>query len=131
MNAEVIGHIRNANPFAHSDLGQRLIDLQKRLGLGAIYCPSFASCAFVLLHDQANTVFAFAGGMRDISFLLPPVLRDEIQRDGLAQASSIGPSWVDIAAFTGDATARLETCCTAAFAYSAIRTARSDNDSAR
>jgi hypothetical protein len=76
----------------------------------------------VLLHDPANTVFAFAGGMRDISFLLPPALGEELQRSGLAAASSIGPSWMDVAAFTGGAMALLERCCAAAFAHSASRT---------
>ena len=119
-----------ANPFAHSDLGERLIGLQKQLNLGAVYCPSFASCAFVLLHDRANTVFAFAGGMRDISFLLPLALREEFQRSGAAAPSRIGPSWVDVAAFSGDAVMRLEACCAAAFAYSAGRASKPGAESA-
>lgn len=126
-NAEIIDHIRKANPFAHSDLGERLIALQKQLGTGSVFCPSYPSCAFVVLHDQANTVFAFAGGMREISFLLPPALRDELLRQGAVMVSRIGPSWIDVAAFSPDAMSQLESCCASAFAHTADRTAAPRN----
>ena len=99
VNADVIDYIEGANPFAHSDLGQTLIELNGGLLGGNVYCPSFKICAYVLLHDAANAIFAFAADMRDLSFRLPANLHDEILTLGDAKASRIGGEWLDISAF--------------------------------
>jgi hypothetical protein len=74
VNADVIDYIERANPFAHSDLGQKLIDLNRGLSGANVYCPNFKVCAHVLLHDAANVIFAFAADRRDLSFRLPAAM---------------------------------------------------------
>jgi hypothetical protein len=98
-NADVINYIRRASPFAHSDLGQKLIDLNGELSLSSVYCPSFESCAYVILHDARNVIFAFAADMRDLSLRLPSSLYDEALMLGHGSASRVGGDWLDIAAF--------------------------------
>lgn len=39
VNADVIDYIGEANPFAHSDLGQKLIDLGRVLPGAGVYSP--------------------------------------------------------------------------------------------
>ena len=119
VNAAVIGHIREANPFAHSDLGQKLIELGRGLPGASVYCPNFKACAYVLLHDADNRIFAFAGGMRDLSFRLPPSLLGEALEKNHGRQSRIVGDWLDVAAFpqggaTPDSEARLSGYCAAA-----------------
>ena len=99
VNADVIGYIADANPFAHSDLGQKLIDLGRELSAAGVYSPNFKMYAYVLLHNAANVIFAFAADMRDLSFRLPPALHDEVLALGEVRRSRIGGEWFDFAAF--------------------------------
>ncbi len=99
VNTDVINYIRSANPFAHSDLGQKLIDLNGELPLSSVYCPSFRNCAYVILHDSRNVIFGFAADMRELSFRLPPALFDQAMALGHGKASRIGGDWLDLAAF--------------------------------
>ena len=119
VNVAVIDHIREANPFAHSDLGQKLIDLGRDSPGASVYCPNFKAYAYVLLHDADSRVFAFAGGMRDLSFRLPPAMHGEVLDGDLGRRSRIGGEWFDFAAFprggmTPESEARLSGYCAAA-----------------
>jgi len=98
-NVAVIDHVRRANPFAHSDLGQKLLDLGKTLTGVAAYSPNFRAYAYVVLHDAADRIFAFAGGTHDLSFRLPANLAEEIVGAGIGQPSAIGGDWIDIFVF--------------------------------
>ena len=122
VNVAVIDHIREGNPFAHSDLGQKLIDLARGLPGASVYCPNFKAYAYVLLHDADNRIFAFAGGMRDLSFRLPPAIHGEVLDGGYGGRSRIGGEWFDFAAFprggsTPDSEARLSGYCAAALRH--------------
>jgi hypothetical protein len=70
-NQAVIDFIRRVNPYAHSDLGLKLIELGKAIGGTHYHCPAFSSYAYVVLHTESNVIFAIAFGMRDIAFRLP------------------------------------------------------------
>ena len=70
-NGDVIEFIRATNPSAHSDVGTRLMDAAKSLDGSAAYCPSWGSCAYVVLHTAGLRIFAIAYGMRGLSFRLP------------------------------------------------------------
>jgi hypothetical protein len=96
VNATIVDHIRRANPFAHSDLGQKLLDLGKALPGAGAYSPSFRACAYVVLHDEADRIFAFAGGMHDLSFRLDRDLTQELVADGTAWPSAIGGDWIEV-----------------------------------
>jgi hypothetical protein len=104
VNAAVIDHIGQANPFAHSDLGEKLIGLGRALPGAGVYCPNFKICAYVLLHVADNRIFAFAGGMRDLSFRLPPALHGEVLEGGHGRRSPIGGEWFDFAVFPAGGT---------------------------
>jgi hypothetical protein len=99
VNAAVIDHIGRTNPFAHSDLGQKLIELGRALPGAVAYCPDYRACAYVLLHDADNRIFAFAGGMLDLSFRLSPALHGEALDEGHGRPSPIGGEWFDFPVF--------------------------------
>ena len=71
-NQAVIEYIRRENPFAHSDIGAVLIRLAKLVPGAQYYSPSFSSLAYVVLHTEANLIFAIAIGMLKIDFRLSP-----------------------------------------------------------
>jgi len=124
-NADVIDYIARANPFAHSDLGQRLIDLKGGLSEATVYSPSFKACAYVVLHNPANVIFALAADMRDLSFRLPLAMHEEIRARGGAKPSRIGGEWLDLAAFppggqTPAGEQRLADYCAAALRHAAM-----------
>lgn len=96
VNVAIVDHIRRANPFAHSDLGQKLIDLGKALPGVSAYSPSYKAYAYVVLHDEADRIFAFAGGMQDLSFRLPADLAKELVEVGAGRLSAIGGDWVEV-----------------------------------
>jgi hypothetical protein len=121
-NRAVIEFIRRANPFAHSDIGDLLIKLVKRIPNTHYYCPSFRSCAYVVAHTKADVIFAIACGMLSIEFRLPAPLVTGAIADGSGKASPIGDDWLSVipfpkglAASANDA--RLMHWCEAAHAY--------------
>ena len=118
VNVAVIDYIRQANPSAHSDLGEMLIGLGRALPRAGIYCPNYKICAYVVLHDADNRIFAFAGGMLDLSFRLPPALHGDALDEGHGRPSPIGGEWFDFPVFrTGTARAsdaQLSSYCAAA-----------------
>jgi hypothetical protein len=93
-NADVLDFVRRVNPFAHSDVGSLLLDLGKRVEGAHAYSPSYAQCAYVVLHTEARKIVAIAFGQSGLAFRLPPVSRAAALEDGGGAATEIGPEWV-------------------------------------
>jgi hypothetical protein len=124
-NHAVIEYIRRENPFAHSDLGDKLIKLAKRIPNTLYYCPSFASCAYVVLHTNANVIFAIALGMLSIEFRLPAAVVIDAVANGNGKTAPIGDDWLSVSPFPKDLAAsandaRLLQWCTAAHTYAEV-----------
>ena len=119
-NDDVIAFVRRANPFAHSDVGSLLIALGKELPGVHAYCPSYKSCAYVVLHTDADRIFAIAFGQRGLAFRLAAPALAEAIADGGTPAPEIGPDWVRFepwdATAKPDARERLRRWCRHAFA---------------
>ena len=98
-NDDVIDFIRRTNPFAHSDVGSLLLDLGKRLPGSNAYCPSYGTCAYVVLHDDADGIFAIAYGQRGLAFRLAPSSYHSALEDAGTPAPDIGPDWLSFAAY--------------------------------
>jgi hypothetical protein len=121
-NQAVIDFIRRVNPYAHSDLGLKLIELGKAIGGTHYHCPAFSSYAYVVLHTESNVIFAIAFGMRDIAFRLPVGGVRSALAQGFAQSSEIGKEWLCVNPFpaggpTAEVEAQLRSLCTRAFRY--------------
>jgi hypothetical protein len=121
-NQSIIEYIRRANPFAHSDLGDMLIKLAKRITGGHHYCPNFSACAYVVLHTDGNLIFAIASGMRTFALRLPPKVVSRAVADGTGEYSDIGSDWLLVDAFPrgmskAAADAAHMRLCEAAFRY--------------
>jgi hypothetical protein len=120
VNRDVIEYIRRENPFAHSDIGAKLIELSKRLPGSNYYCPSFRSCAYVALHTEANAIFAIALGMLKIAYRLPSNMVTEAIANGIGEPSDIGNEWLDVDPLRGSVSAEITNArvfrlCEAAF----------------
>lgn len=120
-NEDVLEFVRRANPFAHSDVGSLLLELGKAISGASAYSPSYASYAYVVLHNHAGRIFAIAFGQRGLAFRLAPASREVALTAGATAASDIGPEWVsfdpwDVHVSAGDQRARLERWCAQAFA---------------
>ncbi len=118
-NDDVIAFVRQTNPFAHSDVGSLLLGFGKRIPGTAAYCPSYASCAYVVLHSSKNRIFAIAFGQRGLAFRLPVSVADALA-DGGEPASEIGTDWVQFDPWsaenrTTEARERLRRWCERAF----------------
>ena len=89
------------------------------------YCPSYAQCAYVVLHTGAWRIVAIAFGQRGLAFRLSaPASRAAALADGGTPAPEVGPDWVAFAPWgargaDGDVRARLERWCARAFADAA------------
>lgn len=119
-NNDVMGFVRRTNPFAHSDVGSVLLALGKAIPGAHAYSPSYASCAYVVLHTEANRIFAIAFGQRGLALRIAPSAQAAALVDGGAPAPDIGPDWVSFAPWGAQATAepmaRLHRWCAQAFA---------------
>lgn len=93
-NAEAMRFIAEVNPFAHSDVGSVLLELGKELPDVLAYCPSYRSCAYVVLHTAADRIFAIAYGQRALSLRLDDRALDEALADGGTRDPRIGAHWV-------------------------------------
>ena len=93
-NADVIGFIRRVNPFAHSDVGSVLFELAKKIPGAHAYCPVPSAYSYVLLHTDANRIFAIAFDMRGLAFRIAPEDEATALADGGLPATNIGPGWV-------------------------------------
>ncbi len=98
-NSDVLAFVRRTNPFAHSDVGSVLLSLGKAIPGAHAYCPSFKSCAYVVLHSESSRIFAIAYGQRGLAFRLAPASRERALADGGTAAAEIGPDWVAFAAW--------------------------------
>lgn len=92
-NAEILEFIRRVNPFAHSDVGQLLLDLGKEIG-ASWYCPAPKACAYVVLYTAVNRIFAIAYDQRSVAFRLPGASRAEALAAGGDQVPAIGADWI-------------------------------------
>ena len=115
-NAAVMEYVRRESPFAHSNVGTRLVRLGRSTQGAQHYCPDFHSYAYVALHTAAKVIFAIAFGMRQIAFRLPPSARAEAVAEGATACPAIGDEWLSFDAFqTGGspaaAAARLKHWC--------------------
>lgn len=99
FNADVMEFVRRANPFAHTDVGGRLIDLGKELPGTTAYCPSYKSCAYVVLHTDTDRIFAIAYGQRGLAFRIGASALDAAIADGGAPTPEIGPGWLAFAPY--------------------------------
>ena len=119
-NDDVMRFIRVVNPFAHTDVGIPLLELCKELPSATAYCPSYKSCAYVVLHTAADRIFAIAYGQRGLAFRVPPAMRAEALVEGGAPEARIGADWVSFAPYDGagqsGARERLRRWCGVAFA---------------
>ena len=93
-NDDVISFIRRVNPFSHSDVGSLLIDIGKAIDGSAPYCPSYGSCAYVVLHTADDRVFAISYGQHTMAFRRPLKVLDQAVADGGALEPNIGAGWV-------------------------------------
>jgi hypothetical protein len=118
-NQEVIEFVRRVNPFAHTDVGAVLLELRDDIAGAHAYSPSYASCAYVVLHTDSNRIFGIAFDMRGLAFRLDERDRAAALRDGGVLAPAIGPSWVSFSPFdahgTSGASVPLRRWCTRAF----------------
>jgi len=122
-NEHVLQFVRRSNPFAHSDVGSLLLALGKGVPGAQAFCPSYAQCAYVVLHTEASQIFAIAFGQRELAFRLAPASVAVAIADG-ARASAIGADWVAFTAWGDrasgmDGHARLQRWCAQAFAEAA------------
>jgi hypothetical protein len=119
-NDDVIEFIRRANPFAHPDVGSLLLELGRDTPGAHAYCPSFKSCAYVVLHTDADVIFAIAFGQRGLAFRVPDAERTDALADGGVVAPEIGPAWVRFEPWDShqraETHARLERWCERALA---------------
>ena len=119
-NDDVIGFVRRTNPFAHTGVGMILLALGKEISGAHAYCPSYASLGYVVLHTEADRIFAIAFGQQGLAFRIAPPAQIEALADGAIPAPEIGPDWVcfapwDVHAKT-EAQERLRRWCRQAFA---------------
>jgi len=120
-NRDVIEFIRRTNPFAHSDVGDRLIRLGQAIARAHHYSPSFASYAYVVLHTESCRIFGIAYGQRGLAFRMPEALVTEALADGARPCPEIGPGWVAFDPWpvdipTAETLQRLQRWCERAFA---------------
>jgi len=93
-NESVMNFVRQTNPFAHSDLGSLLLELGKKIVGSQAYCPSYGSCAYVVLSTESNRIYAIAFGQRGLAFRLDENHIAEAIEDGGARAPEIGADWI-------------------------------------
>jgi hypothetical protein len=103
VNDAVIDFIRRTNPSAHTDPGGKLIALGKAVPGARHYSPNYRACAYVVLHTDAQVIFAVAFGMRQLAFRLPPDVLAQGMAVGGKPCPEIGPDWLSVDAFRAPA----------------------------
>ena len=93
-NEDVLNFIRVKNPSAHSDVGMELLSLRDEIPGVLAYSPSYASCAYVVLHTEASRIFAIAYGQREVAFRVGASEVANAMADGGTRSEDIGPNWV-------------------------------------
>jgi hypothetical protein len=93
-NRDVIEFIRVMNPFAHSDVGSRMMELVKGLEKAQYYCPAWGNLAYVVLHTEASRIFGIAYDMDGLAFRLPSSAIPDALADRGKVDSKIGEDWI-------------------------------------
>lgn len=96
-NDDVMRFVRVTNHSAHPDVSTVLLELGKEIPGSNAYCPSYASCAYVVLHTDASRIFAIAFGQQGLAFRIPASARADALADGGVPAEKIGSDWVKFA----------------------------------
>lgn len=107
-NADVMEFIRRVNPFAHSDVGSVLFELGKEISGAHAYCPVPSVCSYVVLHTDANRIFAIAFGMSGLAFRLGSNDEMAALSDGGVRAADIGAGWMRFEPWGSDSRAVTE-----------------------
>ena len=93
---DVLAFIRRVNPFAHSDVGTIVFECARQIDGARAYCPSAASCAYVVLHTPSHRIVAIAYDQRGLAVRLGARAREEAVAAGNLLAPAIGDDWVKI-----------------------------------
>lgn len=125
VNRDAIEFIRRANPFAHSDVGAKLIENSRRFPNSNYYCPSFNACAYVALHNAANVIFAIAFGMSKIAYRLPQDKIGAALANSTAEPSEVGIDWLNVNPFSRSESVEIVNARLLQFCESALRHADS------
>lgn len=105
-NSGILGYLDGNYPFsAHGDLAEELLVLSRQVPDANKYCPSNPQYAYWFLYANSGVIFAFAVGMRKLSFRLPGC-DSEVLSDGGEHHLKLGPGWFQFDAFGGDREAR-------------------------
>ncbi|HEX7018802.1 MAG TPA: hypothetical protein VF159_02240 [Gemmatimonadaceae bacterium] len=119
-NEDVIDFVRRTSPSAHGDVGSLLLSLGKEIPGARGYCPSYRSFAYVVLHTEADRIFAIAYGQRGLAFRINEPARAAAIADGGEPDPDVGADWVRFDPFDPHAKAgmreRLGRWCRQAFA---------------
>ena len=105
-NEAVLDFVCRGNSSAHSDVGSLLFDLAKVIPGAHAYCPLVSSFTYVVLHTDADRIYAIAFGMRGLAFRLAPSAYDAALADGARPADQIGAGWVEFDPFERCSTPR-------------------------
>jgi hypothetical protein len=117
-NADVLAFIRRANPFSHSDVGTVVFECARRIDGACAYCPSVASCAYVVLHTTSHRIVAIAYDQRGLAIRLGGQAQAEAIAAGNRLVPAIGVDWVEIDPWpAGRARGGLSACDWMARAY--------------
>ena len=100
-NEDVMAFVRRTNPSAHTDVGALLLELSKETPGARAYCPSFRSLAYVVLHTEADVIFAIAYRMRGLAFRLAADAQADALADGGTPVPDIGAGWVSFPPWDG------------------------------
>ena len=109
-NAEVMDFVRRVSPSAHGDVGSVLLSLGKTCPGAHAYSPSYRSFAYVVLHTDADRIFAIAFGQRGLAFRLGDESYAAARGDAGSAAPEIGPSWISFAPFDASGASGSEEC---------------------
>ena len=93
-NADVLEFIRRTSPFAHPDVGSLLFELGYQIPGVSGYCPDTKSCAYVVLCDEVERIFAIAFGQRGLAFRLSAPAYAQALATGGTAPPEIGTGWV-------------------------------------
>lgn len=118
-NASVLEFLEQANPSAHSDVGEELWRAAAGLADVRTHCPDSGHYAFVVLIDREGRIFGLAHGMDRLAFRLPADALDAARADGGSDCPDLGDGWMAFRPFdanepTAATRARLARWCAVA-----------------
>ncbi len=99
VNDSVLAYLDGLS--AHSDVAEALARAVVSLGDVQTFCPDAATYRYVAVSSR-GVIFAFAVGMAQIGFRLPPELKVRALATGADECSHAGPDWVTITLFRND-----------------------------